>query len=57
MVVCLMRISAKSRKLIGIFNGALIGFILFLEVLLVILKNDKLIEFYKYVVLLEIENS
>ncbi|CCD70153.1 TetraSPanin family [Caenorhabditis elegans] len=46
MVVCLMRISAKSRKLIGIFNGALIGFILFLEVLLVILKNDKLIEFY-----------
>ncbi|EFP07714.1 CRE-TSP-18 protein [Caenorhabditis remanei] len=45
MVVCLMRISSKSRKIIGISNAILIGIMIFLESAQILLKSDKYLEF------------
>ena len=47
MVVCLMRISSKSRKIIGISNAILIGIMIFLESTQILLKSDKYLEFKK----------
>ncbi|CAI2345797.1 unnamed protein product [Caenorhabditis sp. 36 PRJEB53466] len=46
MVVCLMRISSKSRKIIAIFDAVLIVTLIFLETFLVLLKIDKICEFH-----------
>ncbi|CAL2032291.1 unnamed protein product [Caenorhabditis brenneri] len=46
MVVCLMKITSKSRKLIGIFNAIIIGVLILLQTFMILLKCDKSLEFY-----------